>query len=252
MSIGAACAERNFTEAHVSRFGSSIYSPTNVDDAIHEAQRCIVEALDLDGSTLFERCDDGDLLGTHGWWRPEVPAPPARVSARESFPWMLARLMAGELVSFSSPDELPDGVDRATLRRFDVKSLVVVPLPVAQRIVGVVCFGVTRGERQWPPEILQRLRLAAGMFANALGRRQSDEPSRLPLAEVRRFSDHPRADNMHLRREVDSSLDTSHRRPERRDSPCGRTSAPGGRHRCDGAPSGRDRLRQRSVRVADS
>ena len=122
MSIGAACAERNFTEAHVSRFGSSIYSPTDVDDAIHEAQRCIVEAFDLDGSTLFERSDDGDLLGTHGWWRPEVPAPPARVSARESFPWMLAKLLAGELVCLSSPDELPDGVDRATLRRFDLKS----------------------------------------------------------------------------------------------------------------------------------
>ena len=209
MSIGAACAERNLTEAHVSRFGSSIYSPADVDDAIHEAQRCIVEALDLDGSTLFERSDDGDLLGTHDWWRPEVPAPPARVSARESFPWMLARLMAGELVSLSSPDELPDGVDRATLRRFDVKSLVVVPLPLGQRIVGVVSFGVTRGERQWPPEILQRLQVAASLFANALGRRQSDEPSRLPLAEVRRFSDHPRADNVHLRHEVDSTLDTS-------------------------------------------
>ena len=115
MSIGAACAERNLTETHVSRCGSSICSPTDVDAAIHEAQRCIVEALDLDGSTLFERSDDGDLLGTHGWWRPEVPAPPARVSARESFPWMLARLLAGELVCLSSPDELPDGVDRASL-----------------------------------------------------------------------------------------------------------------------------------------
>ena len=86
---------------------------------------------------------------------------------------MFSRLMAGELVSLSSPDELPDGVDRATLRRFDVKSLVVVPLPLGERIVGVVSFGVTRGERQWPPEILQRLKVAASMFANALGRRRT-------------------------------------------------------------------------------
>ena len=133
--------------------------PTDVDAAIHEAQRCIVEALDLDGSTLFELSDDGDLLATHSWWRPEVPAPPARVSARESFPWMLARLLAGELVCLSSPDELPDGVDRASLLRFGCKSIVVVPLSVAQRIVGACSFGVTRGERQWPPEIIQRLRL---------------------------------------------------------------------------------------------
>ena len=72
---------------------------------------------------------------------------------------MLAKLLAGELVCLSSPDELPDGVDRASLRRFGLKSIVAVPLSVAQRIVGVVSFGVTRSERQWPPETLQRLRL---------------------------------------------------------------------------------------------
>ena len=183
--------------------------PTDVDAAIHEAQRCIVEALDLDGSTLFELSDDGDLLGTHGWWRPEVPAPPARVSARESFPWMLAKLLAGELVCLSSPDELPDGVDRASLLRFDLKSTVVVPLSVAQRIVGVVSFGVTRSERQWPPEILQRLRLAASMFASVLARRHSDEALRRALAEVERLSDQLRAENVYLRREVESTLGTS-------------------------------------------
>ena len=36
--------------------------PSDVDAAIQEAQRCIVEALDLDGSTLFELGEDGDLL----------------------------------------------------------------------------------------------------------------------------------------------------------------------------------------------
>ena len=150
MPIGAACAERNVSDALLNQCGSSLSSPTDVDAAIHEAQRCIVEALDLDGSTLFELGEDGDLLGTHGWWRPEVPAPPARMSARESFPSMIAKLLAGELVCLSSPDELPDGVDRASLLRFDLKSIVVVPLSVAQRIVGVVSFGVTRRERQWP------------------------------------------------------------------------------------------------------
>ncbi len=158
--------------------------PTDVDAAIQEAQRCIVEALDLDGSTLFELSDDGDLLDTHGWWRPEVPAPPARVSARESFPWMLEKLLAGELVCLSSLDELPDGVDRASLLRFDLKSTVAVPLSVAQRIVGVVTFAVTRSERRWPPEILQRLRLVASMFASVLARRHSDEALRRALAEV--------------------------------------------------------------------
>ena len=136
-----------------------------MDSAIHEAQRCIVEALDLDGSTLFELNEDGDLRSTHAWWRPEVPAPPARMSARESFPSTIEKVMAGHLVYFSSPEELPDGGDRESVLRFDLKSMVVVPLSVAQRVVGVASFAVTRSERQWPLETLQRLRLAAGMFA---------------------------------------------------------------------------------------
>jgi formate hydrogenlyase transcriptional activator len=209
MTTGAACAWENDTEAPWNQSGSMIGSLTDGDAAIQEAQRCIVEALDLDGSTLFERSDDGDLLGTHGWWRPEVPAPPARVSARESFPWMLAKLLAGELVCLSSLDEVPDAVDRASLRRFDVKSTVAVPLSLARRIVGVVSFGVMRSERQWPPETLQRLRLAASMFAGVLARRHTDEALRKALAQVERLSDQLRAEKACLRREVESTLDTS-------------------------------------------
>jgi formate hydrogenlyase transcriptional activator len=209
MAPGAACAERNVSESHVSRWGKTIGPAPDVDAAIHEAQRCIVEALDLDGSTLFERSDDGDLLGTHGWWRPEVPAPPAGVSAKESFPWMLAKLLAGELVCLSSPDELPDGVDRASLLRFDLKSTVVVPLTLAQRIVGVVSFGVMRSERQWPPETLQRLRLAASVFASVLDRRHNDEVLRSALADVERLSDQLRGDDVCVRRDVEGPLDGS-------------------------------------------
>ena len=107
-------------------------SQTDLDDGIREAQRCLVEALDLDGSTLFELGADGDLLGTHGWWRPELPAPLVRVSVRERFPSMLAKLLAGEVVAVSGIDELPDGVERASLRRFGLKSIAAVPISVGQ------------------------------------------------------------------------------------------------------------------------
>ena len=182
--------------------------PDVAEAAIQEAQRCIVEALDLDGTTLFERSADGDLRGIHGWWRPELLAPPDRVSARESFPWMLTKLLAGELVCLSSPDELPDGIDRATLRRFDVKSTVAVPVSLAQRIVGVVSFGVMRSERQWPPETLERLRQAANVFASVLDRRHADEAVRYARADVERLNDRLRGDDVCLRRDADDTLDT--------------------------------------------
>ena len=205
MPIGAACAERNVSDALLTRCGSSLSFPTDTDAAIQEAQRCIVEAIDLDGTALFERGDDGDLLDTHGWWRPGVPAPPARMSAREVFPSMSAKALAGELVCLSSPDDLPDGVDRASLLRFGLKSIVVVPLSVEQRVVGAVSFCATRRERQWPLEILRRLHLAAGMFAGVIARRQNDEALRRALVEVERLSDQLRNQNVYRRQEIESA-----------------------------------------------
>ena len=180
-----------------------------MDGAIEDAQRRIVEALDLDRSTLFQLGDDGDLLSTHSWRRPEVPAPPTCLSARESFPWMLEKLRAGELVCLSSPDELPDGIDRASLLRFDIKSIVAVPLSVARRLVGIVTFAVTRRERRWCPETVQRIRLVAGMFASVVASRHSDEALRRALAEVKRLSDQLHLENVSLRREVPSTLSAS-------------------------------------------
>jgi formate hydrogenlyase transcriptional activator len=183
--------------------------PDDLDAAIQGAQRRIVEALGFDGSTLCQLGEDGDLVQTHSWWCPEVAGLPKHMSARESFPWMLEKLRGGELVCLSSPDELPDGVDRASLLRFEIKSTVAVPLSVARRIVGVVTFAVTRRGRQSPPETLQRVRLVANMFASVLARWRSDEALRRALAEVKRLGDHLHAENVYLRSEVESTLGAS-------------------------------------------
>ncbi len=195
--------------SHVQPGGGGDPTPAGVDAAIREAQRCIVEALDLDGCMLFEPADEGDLVATCSWWRPTAPAPPARLSARESFPWMFPRLLQGEVICLASPDMLPDGVDRANLLGFGLRSIVVIPLSVEQKIVGGVSFAVTRGERDWPVETIQRLRLSAGLFANVLARRRSDEALCRALGEVKRLTDQLRAENVYLRREVDSTLGTS-------------------------------------------
>ena len=77
-SIGSAC-RTSPTHIQPVRFIGPL--PSDVDAAIHEAQRCIVEALDLDGSALFELGDDGDLHCTHRWWRPT--SRPARTPVGE-------------------------------------------------------------------------------------------------------------------------------------------------------------------------
>ena len=197
------------TGAQVTHRDSSIGSQTDLDDGIREAQRCLVEALDLDGSTLFELAADGDLLGAYGWWRPELPAPLVRVSVRERFPSMFVKLVAGELVTVSSIDELPDGVERASFLRFGLKSIALVPIAAGQKIVGAVSFEVTRSTRPWPPDLVRRLSQSATLFASVLGRGRTADALRLALAKVDHLHAQLRVDGEGLARQADTALDRS-------------------------------------------
>ena len=59
------------------------------------------------------------------------------------------------------------------------------------------------------PEMLRRVRLLASMFATMLAGRHNDEALRRALAEVKRLGDQLHAENLYLRREVDSTLGAS-------------------------------------------
>ena len=122
-----------------------------VDAEIEAAQRQIVEALGLDRSTLFELLTDGTtLVFTHFWARPGFPDPPKRLDTRQHFPWISARLLRGEIVSYSSLAELPPHCrDLVVLRSAGSTSLVSVPLQVGGQVVGILNFGTLGRERHW-------------------------------------------------------------------------------------------------------
>ncbi len=171
--------------------------PGDMDAAIRESQRSIVEALDLDSSMLFQLSNDGDLLYTHGWRRPEVAALPGRLSVRERFPWMLEKLKAGELVYPARPRWSADG------------AMVAIPLSVTRRIIGAMTFSVAREDRQWSLETLRRLRVVASTFAGVLAHRHNGDALRQAVAEVERLSEKLRAETVHVRSEAGSTLGSS-------------------------------------------
>ncbi len=180
-----------------------------VDTAIEDAQRRIVEELGLDRSSLFQLdASANDLLFTHQWARPGMPAAPDRLSARESFPALLERVLAGEVVAFSSVDDVRGPVDRETLRRFSTMSNVTIPLKVGGRIIGALAFGTISHERAWPPQLVNRLCLMATVFANALARKRSDHALQDAHAEVVRLKDRLSQENVYLRQAARETLGT--------------------------------------------
>ena len=178
--------------------------PDRVDDEIRDAQRQIVEALDLDRSSLFQLSDSDDRFTfTHYWSRPELPPPPPEIAAVESFPWALAKVRRGELICFASVDELPaDARDRETLARVGTRSNVTVPLKVGGAVVGALAFGTMRRERTWPPEVVNRLILVGQVFASALARKRADVELRKALDENDRLREQLADENEYLQQEV--------------------------------------------------
>ncbi|MFA9476391.1 MAG: sigma 54-interacting transcriptional regulator, partial [Filomicrobium sp.] len=117
---------------------------------------------------------------THLHSPPEGPSRPEGIDAQEAFPWVLEKLLRGEVLVLSTENMPPEAArDQEMRRHFGVKSSVVIPLSAGGKpIIGVLAFDTLWAERAWPAETVKRLTLVAEVFTNALERKRSDEALR--------------------------------------------------------------------------
>ena len=157
--------------------------PTDqIDAEIEDAQRRICECLGLDLSSLWQWSDEPPhfMTVTHLHSPPEGPSRPEGIDAQEAFPWVLEKLLRGEVLVLSTENMPPEAArDQEMRRHFGVKSSVVIPLSAGGKpIIGVLAFDTLWAERAWPAETVKRLTLVAEVFTNALERKRSDEALR--------------------------------------------------------------------------
>jgi C4-dicarboxylate-specific signal transduction histidine kinase len=90
-------------------------------------------------------------------------------------PFLTKKLIAGETVVYSNPDELPREFDRdlKQMGALTPKSFVAIPMVVGGVTVGAVGFATQNRFRTWPRQILRRLHLVAEIFSNALQRQRA-------------------------------------------------------------------------------
>ena len=148
----------------------------SVDAAITDALRRIAGALDVERCNLvrFSAGDEGHV--THSWSGEGVPAVVLR-SISSDFTWLLRRVRAGDPVVVARLADLPPeaAADEATWRRVGVKSNLTVPMIVGGRVEGGIAIASLRRERQWPAQLVSRLRVIADVFGNALAHKRAQE-----------------------------------------------------------------------------
>jgi formate hydrogenlyase transcriptional activator len=118
-------------------------------------------------------------------------------------PWVVQRTVLDRQVVFLPrvvSDLPPEAtVDRSTFQSMGTKTLLVMPIEVAQKRLHLVLISTLREARDWPGEFVPRLRLLGEMLVNTVERARA-------LEDVRRLSERLERENLYLRREVQVRL----------------------------------------------
>jgi PAS domain S-box-containing protein len=154
--------------------------PVNlIDSVIEETQRRICETLDFDLSTLWQASDKDHhvMVLTHLHTPPDGPQPVEKLDASVTFPWVYEKMLSGETLAYSN-DQLSEKatLDKKSRIFYGVKSSVNLPLMAGGGpLLGILSFDTLREYRQWKVEKVNRLKLVAEVFTNALVRKRAEE-----------------------------------------------------------------------------
>jgi PAS domain S-box-containing protein len=158
-------------------------TPAAVDREVEDALRRICEFVGIDLAVLWQWSPTapGVIVPTHSYCFDESLRP-TEPMCQEQYPWAVEQMLAGGMFFLASMADYPAEavVDRETCLRFGIKAGGAIPLAIGgEPPIGALGLNALRGERPWPPALVQRLQLVAQIFTNALNRQRKD----LALAE---------------------------------------------------------------------
>ena len=177
--------------------------PEAIEPTLVDCLRQVAEALHFDRAILWRKTSD---------------------------PFSASKLETGEVAWFTRIEDVPDPADRDALEQYGFQSAAVVPVLLSGGVPdvrGAIVFGSMRS-RHCTPSLIEQLRLASGVFGQALARQASHETLTHANEELRRLReqltehthtsvgafkrsrdcDQLRAENQYLRHEVHHRLGT--------------------------------------------
>jgi signal transduction histidine kinase len=161
-----------------------------VDQEIQVWLGRICLALDLDRSAVYQRVMPGGAVYiSHTWLRPNsngIPSVPRSLDVGKYFKKSTEWVMAGNLFVYSRRSEIPPEfrVPDHIAERYSPKAIAAIPMWASDRVVGAASFARFRSPREWRPQLLERLKLAARIFGSAVERKQAWTEAQAARAEL--------------------------------------------------------------------
>jgi PAS domain S-box-containing protein len=184
-----------------------------VDREIDKWLQNLVEFLDVDRATFDQVEEDGARLSrSHSHTARGIDALPLNVSEDQT-PWITEQLLRGNTVKWSRiPDEIPEEAskEKEFAGRIRAKSVLGVPVRIGGAIICAVSFTSMRIYRDWPDEMVARLRLVGEVFANAIARKRAakelEEANHQLRFLSRRLFEVQEEERRHLARELHDEI----------------------------------------------
>ena len=133
---------------------------------------------------------------------------PSKTDVSVVFPWAKEKLLRGEIISFTSLDELPEeaAVDRRSWQAFGIKSHLSVPIHVGGSVEYFVAASHVNASHPIDKGLFSRLRLLGEIFANALVRCRVEAEQNESLAEIQRLKEKLQSEADYLESEISCRL----------------------------------------------
>ena len=171
-------AERLRFEALLSELSAAFTGSTSdqFEVEISRWMQRVSESLGVDRSDLY-RFDEDHLYAEPVYvYSSTGAAPSAFTVSRKELPRIFELVASGKVFVASTFEDLPvDAVEERTfLETKGIHAFLVVPLQAGGMILGALVFSSLKPQRNWPEDLIQRLRLVGEVLANALLRQQTE------------------------------------------------------------------------------
>lgn len=185
-----------------------VTSPMEDSDAVVvDCLRHVCDFIGAERAALISiNWNDGLAIVDHTYTKGNDP-PPAQMPLRD-FPRVTRNLINSEVTLIEDVEIVAKGaeVEHARLASLGVRSVVLVPLVVANDVVGVATYASQVKPRFWvDDDVVADLRVFAELFANYLLRVRSRRDLDKAIEELRAATERLEAENVYLRSEVEQS-----------------------------------------------
>lgn len=152
---------------------------TEIDNGIDDALRRIGEFTQADRSYIFLFHSGGEFMSNTHEWCAEGVTPEIKNLKNlpsDSFPWWMEKISKHQAISIPKVNDLPEeaSAEREYLASQSIKSLVVIPLILRNKVKGFIGFDFVRKEADMNQDMEKLLRFVGQIVINAIDRKVNE------------------------------------------------------------------------------